>query len=192
LRFKTNFVLLWPMRRLKIGGALRMVVVMTRRRSMRFSFAAAVLLLSAGAAAANSPRIRAEERYYAFDAQVARCADEAVINRIRGRLDSREARDWNSTLEFREVDRIRETHFRPNGLDLIPRRYCQARILTSDGRHRPLYYNIVEDAGITGWHGSLFLGLVRYPTPGSFNVEWCIDGLDRHRTYAQNCRMARP
>jgi hypothetical protein len=152
----------------------------------------AVLALSASAALANSPRIRAEERVFAYDAQVAACDSPSVISRIQRRFDRREAEFWNSGLRLAGVDRIRETHFRPNGLDLIPRRYCAARATTSDGKHRPLYFYIVEDAGVTGWHGSLLLGLIRYPTPGSFNVEWCIDGLDRHRTYAQNCRMARP
>jgi hypothetical protein len=159
---------------------------------MRRITAAAVLALSAGVALANSPRIPAEQRYYAYDAQVAACDDPAVIGRIQGRFNAREANDWKTNLTLLEVDHIQQTHFRPNGVDLIPRRYCHARVVTSDGRRRALYYNIVEDAGITGWHGSLFLGLVRYPTPGSFNVEWCVDGLDRHRTYAQNCRMARP
>lgn len=154
--------------------------------------AAAFLMLSAGAALANGPRMPAEERYYAYDAQVAACDDPGVIGRIQSRFDWREGAHWNSTLQLAGVDRIRQTHFRPNGNDLIPRRYCTARAITSDGKHRTLWYNIVEDAGITGWHGSLFLGLVRFPTPGSFNVEWCMDGLDRHRTYAQNCRMARP
>jgi hypothetical protein len=154
--------------------------------------AAAFLMLSAGAALANSPRVPAEARYYAFDAQVAACDDPGVIGRIKGRFDWREGTHWNSTLQLASVDRIRQTHFRPNGSDLIPRRYCTARAITSDGKHRTLWYNIVEDAGIAGWHGSLFLGLVRFPTPGSYNVEWCIDGLDYLRTYAQNCRMARP
>jgi hypothetical protein len=154
--------------------------------------ALAVLAIGAGAALANSPRIPAEQRYYAYDAQVAACDDPGVIGRIQSRFNWREGAHWNSTLQLATVDRIRETHFRPNGRDLIPRRYCAARAITSDGKHRPLYYYIVEDAGITGWHGSLLLGLIRYPTPGSYNVEWCIDGLDYLRTYAQNCRMARP
>ncbi|MGL4242101.1 MAG: hypothetical protein ACRCTI_13410 [Beijerinckiaceae bacterium] len=159
---------------------------------MRRILAAAVLMLCSGAALANSPRIPAEQRYYAFDAQVAACDDPGVVGRIQRRFNGREAEYWNSSLTLVAVERIRQTHFRPNGHDLIPRRYCHARATTSDGRHRSLWYNIVEDAGITGWHGSLFLGLVRFPTPGSFNVEWCVDGLDRHHTYAQNCRMARP
>jgi uncharacterized protein YbjT (DUF2867 family) len=159
---------------------------------MRQILAAAILALSAGAALANSPRVPAEQRYYAYDAQVAACDAPGVIGRIQSRFNGREAEFWKSGLTLVGVDHIRETHFRPNGLDLIPRRYGRARAITSDGRQRPLWYYVVEDAGITGWHGSLFLGLIRYPTPGSFNVEWCIDGLDRHRTYAQNCRMARP
>jgi hypothetical protein len=160
---------------------------------MRRNVIAAILLLaSAGAAFANSPRIRAEERVFAYDAQVAACDDAGVIGRIQRKFGFREATFWNSDLQIAGVDHIRETAFRPNGLDLIPRRYCQARVTTSDGRRRALYYNIVEDAGVTGWHGSLVLGLIRFPTPGSYNVEWCVDGLDRHRTYAQNCRMARP
>jgi NADH:ubiquinone oxidoreductase subunit len=178
---------------LKIAAGLRMVIPMIRSLPMRRSLAiAALLALSAGTAFANTPRIRAEDRVYAYDAQVAACEDAGVIGRIQSRFGFREAEFWNSSLQIVTVDRIRTTHFRPNGQDLIPRRYCQARVITSDGKHRALYYNIVEDAGITGWHGSLFLGLVRFPTPGSYNVEWCVDGLDRHRTYAQNCRMARP
>jgi hypothetical protein len=153
-----------------------------------------VLFLSAAATAAlaNAPRVKAEERTFAYDAQVAACADAGVLNRIKGRFDWREPTHWNSNLQMTAVDRIRETHFRPNGADLIPRRSCTARVLLSNGQYHRLDYNIVEDAGITGWHGSLLLGLIRYPTPGSFNVEWCISGLDRHRTYAPDCLMARP
>jgi hypothetical protein len=159
---------------------------------MRLMLAAALASLALGQAFANAPRIPAEQRTYAYDAQVAACDDPGVLNRIERAFGSREAIDWKTNLTITGVDHVRQTHFRPNGVDLIPRRYCQARVYVSDGRRRALYYNIVEDAGITGWHGGLLLGLIRFPTPGSFNVEWCIDGLDRHRTYAQNCRMARP
>jgi hypothetical protein len=159
---------------------------------MRALSAGAILIASAAAAAANSPRIPAEQRYFPYDAQVAACASESVLNRIRHRFEYRESQDWKTNLVVRDITHVRETHFRPNGKDLIPRRYCQARVLVSDGRWRPIYYNIVEDAGMSGWFGTLFLGYVQFPTPSSFNVEWCIDGLDRHRTYAQNCRMARP
>jgi hypothetical protein len=182
----------WPLRRLNGGRSLRMVLRTTRSRPMRLSLAAGLLLAGAAAAAANSPRMPAEHRYFAYDAQVAACDSPSVLDRIRHRFDRREAQDWRTDLRIAEIAHVRQTHFRPNGLDLIPRRYCHAKVLVSDGRWRPLWYNIVEDAGMAGWQGSLFLGLVQFPTPGSFNVEWCIDGLDRHRTYAQHCRMARP
>lgn len=141
---------------------------------------------------ANSPRVKAEDRVFAYDAQVAACDDAAVLNRISSRFDWREPTYWNSMLQIKAFDRVRQTHFRPNGYDLIPRRFCTARVLLSNGKHHRLDYNIVEDAGITGWQGSLFFGLVRYPTPGSFNVEWCVSGLDRSMVYAPDCLMARP
>jgi hypothetical protein len=162
---------------------------------MRFTLTmvgALIASVTATTAFANSPRIKAEERTFAYDAQVAACDDASVLNRISSRFDWREPTYWNSTLQIKAFDRVRQTHFRPNGYDLIPRRFCTARVLLSNGQYHRLDYNIVEDAGITGWHGSLLLGLIRFPTPGSFNVEWCISGLDRHRTYAPDCLMARP
>ncbi len=160
-------------------------------------FATALLTLAAltatlASAQANSSRIRAEDRVFAYDAQLPACDDPGVIGRIQSRFNAREPRFWNSNLQIASVDRIRQTHFRPNGPDLIPRRYCTSRALLSDGRYHALDYYLVEDAGMTGWHGSLLLGLIRFPTPASYNVEWCVTGLDRHRTFAPDCRMARP
>ncbi len=155
-------------------------------------FAATGLLIAASPILAQPERLRAEDRRYAYDAQLPTCDAGSVLGRIQSRFDGREGWSWNSTLSLVNIDRIKETHFRPNGPDLIPRRYCVARATLSDGSHRALQYNLVEDGGITGWHGSLFLGLVRFPTPASFSLEWCISGLDRSWTYAPDCRMARP
>jgi hypothetical protein len=47
----------------------------------------------------------------------------------------------------------------------------------SDGRYKAIHYSIIEDAGIIGW---------------SWGVEWCVNGLDRHRSFAPDCKMARP
>lgn len=156
--------------------------------------AAFTVIASATVAGANSPRIPAEsaDRVYPYDAQVLGCADEKVIGRIQGRFDGRESRYWKSDLRLVAIENVRETSFRPNGQDLIPRRYCTARAVLSDNSRARIDYNIVEDQGISGWHGSLFLGLIRFPTPSSFSVEWCVSGLDRHRTFAPDCRMARP
>jgi hypothetical protein len=148
----------------------------------------------ASPAAANAPRTPAQspDRVFPYDAQLPECGDAGVLGKIASRFNAREARDWNSTLEIKGLDRARQTHFRPNGADLIPRRYCTARALLSDGKHRTVTYYLVEDQGITGWHGSLFSGLLRFPTPSSYGIEWCVSGLDRHRVHAQDCRMARP
>jgi hypothetical protein len=153
---------------------------------------ALLIVSAASAASANAPRGKAEDRVFAYDAQLPACDDPAVLGRIERRFNERESSVWKTNLTIKGFDRVRPTAFRPNGADLIPRRYCSARVVTSDGRHRQLSYYVVEDAGITGWHGSLFFGWVRFPTPGSFGLEWCVQGLDRHRTYAQDCRMARP
>ncbi|MGL4637670.1 MAG: hypothetical protein ACRCWF_16930 [Beijerinckiaceae bacterium] len=159
---------------------------------MRLLFAAtAATIALAGAASANAPRTQAENRMMPFDAQLPACNDPGVIGHIQSSFKDRETEFWNSKLEVTHIDRVRSTSFRPNGKDLIPRRYCAARVKTSDGRFRTLEYNLTEDGGFSGWHGSI-LGLVRFATPSSYSVEWCMSGLDRHRTYAQDCRMARP
>jgi hypothetical protein len=164
--------------------------------SMRLRLAALAFALTTLAlpAAANAPRTPAHstDRVFPYDAQLPNCGDPSVFTKIANRFNAREKRDWNSSLEIKGLDRARETHFRPNGADLIPRRYCTARALLSDGKYRTVTYYMTEDQGITGWHGSLFSGLLRFATPSSYGIEWCVSGLDRHRVHAQDCRMARP
>jgi hypothetical protein len=143
-------------------------------------------------AEANAPRVKAENRVFAYDAQLPPCDDAGVLGTIQNRFNEREPKFWNSSLELSQIDRVKTTAFRPNGKDLIPRRYCAGRALLSNGKYHTVEYNIIEDAGFSGWHGSFFLGLIQFPTPSSYSVEWCVSGLDRQRTYAQNCRMARP
>jgi hypothetical protein len=157
-----------------------------------FILAAAIVLASGSAVFAQSNRIRAEDRSFSYDAQVPSCDDGGVIGQIQSRFDERERAFWNSSLTLVTIDRVKQTHFRPNGADLIPRRYCTARATLSNGSHRMVQYNLVEDAGTFGWHGSLFLGLIRFPTPQSYGLEWCVSSLDRSWTYAPDCRMARP
>jgi hypothetical protein len=50
----------------------------------------------------------------------------------------------------------------------IPRRFCSASVLVSDGLRRSMYYSITEDAGIIGV---------------SYDVEFCVVGLDREWSY---------
>ncbi len=122
-------------------------------------------------------RIAAETREYAFNARLPACEDGAVTGLIASRFAGREASYWKSNLQISEVSHIRMVGFRPNGPDLIPRRYCSATVVTSDLKKRRMDYIIVESAGIIGW---------------SYGVEWCLSGLDRNYAYDGGCRSARP
>ena len=112
-----------------------------------------------------------------YDAVLPTCDDPSALARISSRFATKESRFWNSTLEIVQIDRIRETAFRPWARHLIPRRFCTARALISDGNARPVYYAIVEDGGMIG---------------ASWGVTWCVVGYDRNWAYHPSCRMARP
>lgn len=143
-------------------------------------------------ALAHPVTLPAEKRVFPYDAQVARCDDAKVLSRIQSRFDLREKRDWKTNLTMLSIDHARETNFRPNGRDFIPRRHCTARAHLSSGKRVSLSYNISEDGGISGWQGHGLFGLINFATPGSFHLEWCVQGLDRHRTYAPDCVTTRP
>ena len=121
--------------------------------------------------------IPAERRDPAWSANIPACDDPAVIGYVQRKFASREDNYWQLGLRISSVDRIRTIGWRPWGADYIPRRYCVARALTSDGHYRELSYNVIERGGIIGW---------------SWGVEWCVSGLDRLFYYAPNCKMARP
>ena len=112
-----------------------------------------------------------------YDAVLPPCDAESALGRIRSTFATKESRFWNSDLTLREIDSIREVAFRPWAEATIPRRFCNARALTSDGRWRTIHYSIIEDAGI------ISVG---------FGVEWCVVGLDRNWAYNPSCKMARP
>jgi hypothetical protein len=123
------------------------------------------------------PRIKAEHREYAYDAVLPECKDGAVTGLIAKRFAERETNFWASSLVVNEVSQIKQSGFRPNGFDLIPRRYCTASVRLSNHKKHRLDYIIVEDAGIIGLN---------------YGVEWCISGLDRNYAYDGGCRAARP
>ncbi len=122
-------------------------------------------------------RMPAETRDYPYTAQLPACHDGGVTGLIAKRFLSRETEFWNSSLAINEVLDIKETGFRPNGSDIIPRRYCSATVILSDLKTRRMDYFLTEDAGIIGWN---------------YGVDWCISGLDRSYAYDGRCRAARP
>ncbi len=112
-----------------------------------------------------------------YDAVVPLCEEPWPLERIQSRFAEKEGRFWESGLQIVGFEKVREIAFRPWVADAIPRRFCSATALVSDGKKRPIYYSIIEDAGIIG---------------ASWGVEWCVVGLDRNWAYNPSCRMARP
>ncbi len=144
-------------------------------------FAAAIALLAAGAGvisqASARPLVPAERRYEPFDSVLPACDDLAPLNEILTRFHERESEFWRTGLEIAAFENIREIGFRSNGLDYIPRRYCQAQVILNDAKVRAVSYAISKDLGGIG---------------DIFGIEWCVVGLDRNDAYAPNCKMARP
>ena len=158
---------------------LRDAAPVSRMRALCLVGAAAIGLAAgyASFAALARPQVPAEERYDSYQGVLPGCADPAVFERIQSRFHAREAEFWKSGLEIVSLDQVREIGFRSNGLDLIPRRYCTAKAQMNNQSVRDVSYSIDEDLGIIGW---------------GFDVEWCLEGLDRDYAYSPDCKIARP
>ena len=136
----------------------------------------AVLLLSAVPARAAS---WLEMNFYLsgprYDGVVPPC--EAGLGTIVSRFAEKETTFWNSSLQILDFERVRQTAFMPWADGTIPRRFCSATAIVSDGRKHVVHYSIGEDTGFAG---------------ATWGVEWCVVGLDRNWAYNPRCKMARP
>ena len=112
-----------------------------------------------------------------YDGVLPACDEPWALATIATRFGTKEHRFWNSSLQIVSFERIKQTAYRPWANDTIPRRFCSAVVLISDGVRRPIYYWIGEDTGLAGHIDG---------------VEWCVVGLDRNWAYNPNCKMARP
>ena len=110
-----------------------------------------------------------------YEGRVAPC--EAALPTISSDFREKEGKFWNSDMQITGFGDIRETAFRPWQSDNIPRRYCSAAVMLSDGKPRTVHYSIIEDGGFAG------IGQ---------GVEWCVTGLDRNWAYNPGCNAARP
>ena len=104
-------------------------------------------------------------------------ACDAALDRIADRFAQKESRFWNSNLQILGFERVRQIAFSPWAPGTIPRRFCRATALVSDGRKHAVYYWIGEDTGFIG---------------ADWGVEWCVVGLDRNWAYNPACKMAQP
>ncbi|MFN3891470.1 MAG: hypothetical protein ACK4MV_13810 [Beijerinckiaceae bacterium] len=138
---------------------------------------AALGLAAAAVPSQARPVTPAERRQQPFTGDLPTCQDPSMLQRIARNFGQREREYWSSGLEILSYDKIRETGYRSNGLDYIPRRYCRAAAMMNDGKVRQVVYWIGENQGIIGWG------------PG---VEWCIVGLDRNYAWGRSCMAASP
>ena len=102
---------------------------------------------------------------------------EAALGTIASRFAQKEGQYWNSNLQILDFERVREIAYRPWAKGTIPRRFCSALAIVSDGRKHRVNYWIGEDTGMIGM---------------TWGVEWCVVGLDRNWAYNHGCKMARP
>lgn len=138
---------------------------------------AVALAAPAGAAPMHEENPPAELRILPYSGVLPPCDDPDVLAEITQRFGSRELWFWHSPLAIVQFESASETGYRNNGASYIPRRYCRASALFSDGRERRVVYNIAEDTGL--------LGVTR-------GVTWCVVGLDPNHAYSPACRAAGP
>lgn len=133
-----------------------------------------VATVLAGIAVPSSAReqIPAETREHAFSAHLSPCDAPGVLSRIQSRFSTVERRFWDSNAEIVDIRQIRQAAFRPHGLDLVPRRYCQAVATLSNNRKLKLRYAIIEDFGIIGM---------------GEGIQYCLEGYDRNSTAMPGC-----
>ena len=112
-----------------------------------------------------------------YDSNVPLCDEYGPLNKIMTRFGTKEGRFWNSALTIVGFEKIREVAWEPWPSGTIPRRFCTASVLVSDGKRHQINYSIIEDGGMIS---------------ANWGVEWCVVGLDRDWANNPNCRAARP
>jgi hypothetical protein len=112
-----------------------------------------------------------------YDHYVPLCDEHGPLDKIVDRFGTKEGRFWNSSLKIVGFENIHEIAWEPWQSDTIPRRFCTASVLVSDGKRHVINYSIIEDGGMIG---------------ATYGVEWCVTSLDRNWAYNPSCRAARP
>ena len=104
------------------------------------------------------------------------CHDEKVLKKIIKRFNYAENRTWHRGFTLDDIERTRESLGQSTYESPIPRRYCRGHALLSNGRHPTVFYLIEGGQGFAG---------------NSFNVEFCISGLDEWNDHDGSCRALR-
>src|SRR5882757_5744595 len=85
-----------------------------------------------------------------YSAKVPLCEERGPLKSIESRFSTKEGKFWNSDLKIIGFEKIQEVSWQPWAPGTIPRRFCSASVLVSDGRWRSMYYSITEDGGMIG------------------------------------------
>ncbi|HTB03718.1 MAG TPA: hypothetical protein VK804_24880 [Bradyrhizobium sp.] len=133
------------------------------------------LVLGSPAQAANPMELNFGLFGPKYDGRLKPC--EAALGTITSQFQEKESTFWNSALQIKAYGAVHEIAFRPWQSDNIPRRYCAADVMLSDGKLRQVYFSLIEDGGFAGF---------------GQGVEWCVTGLDRNWANSPDCRGAKP
>ncbi len=104
------------------------------------------------------------------------CDDAGVLAKITERYNWADRHTWKRGVELDGIVRISQRLLQAGDDRLINRRYCRGHAVLSDGRHRAVNYLISQRQG--------FASL-------TWNVEFCVIGSDRWKSYSGSCRVLR-
>ena len=107
------------------------------------------------------------------------------LSTISSRFGQIETIYWGGQRAIQGFEKVREIGFRSNGLSLIPRRYCVARVAMAEPpqvpaderRKRTVVYSIANDTNVFGFDRT---------------ISWCVVGLDPLHAYAPDCEVLKP
>ncbi|MEE9314407.1 MAG: hypothetical protein V3V02_07140 [Rhizobiaceae bacterium] len=135
------------------------------------------LLIAAGLALSLGTQVQAGQIDRHIQSKTfPQCDDIKVLGKIVERFNWAEEATWNRGFYLQDIERVRERVVQGTRRYQIPRRYCRAHARLTNGKHPTLFYLIEGGQGFAG---------------NSFNVEFCLGGLDRWNEYDGSCRVLR-
>lgn len=99
------------------------------------------------------------------------CDDPKVLGKVIEKFNWAEVNTWHRGFTVADLVSPHE-RMTQSGYE-IPRRYCRAQALLSNGKHRRMLYLIEGGQGLAGT---------------GFNVEFCLQNRDEWRVYNGACR----
>ena len=141
--------------------------------------ALAAVIIGLGASAPAKAASWLEKSFYMFGPDYSGVLPEcdAALGTIALRFAEKESDSGIPPCRSSVSTRCGKSPSGPGRPDTIPRRFCRAVALISDGSKHAVNYWIGEDTGSIGQ---------------TWGVEWCVVGLDRNWAYNPRCKMALP